>query len=174
MVRYLYNNPQHRVGETHNPKLGELTLWIQRTPQTSALGRGHLKAGHYRFEACEHNNVIKAGDIRVAFDELCKYISNLNPKHNAGYVRLCCLEKIMDFPTLCEDLDAKPQDCALPLERLQENPMILRDRTELDHVQRFIDFCNENGRAPLSFTDLEALTIVILEFGPGELEGPAL
>ena len=75
----------------------------------------------------------------------------------------------MDFPTFCEDLGAKPEDCVLPLEQLQENPMILRDRTELDHMQRFIGFCNENRRAPLSYSDLEALTIEILEFGPGEL-----
>lgn len=72
MVRYLHNNPQHRGCETYNPKLGGLTLWIQRTPQDSALGHGYPKASLCRFEDREHINVIKAGDIRVAFDERIK------------------------------------------------------------------------------------------------------
>lgn len=121
-----------------------LTLWIQRTPQDSALGHGYPKASLCRFEDCEHINVINAGDIRVAFDELITCLSNLNPKHNAGYVHLCCLEKKADFSMLCKDPDFKPEDGALPLERVQENPMMMRDRTELDYVQRFIDFCNAN------------------------------
>lgn len=90
----------------------------------------------------------KAGDIRVAFDQLTKYISNLNPKHNVGYVHLYyCLERKVDFPILCKDLDVKPEDRALPLQRAQENPMMMRVRTELDHVQRFIGSCNANCRA---------------------------
>lgn len=87
----------------------------------------------------------------MAFDELIKYISNLDPKHNAGYVHICCLGKIMDFAMLCKDLYVKPEDRALPLERAPENPMMMRDRTELDNVQRFIDFCNANCRAPRSY-----------------------
>lgn len=42
------------------------------TPQDIALGHGYPKASLCRFEDCEHINVIKAGDIRVAFDELIK------------------------------------------------------------------------------------------------------
>ncbi|MCJ1348245.1 hypothetical protein MMC31_006476 [Peltigera leucophlebia] len=160
LERYLYRNPQHHVGETYNAKLGGLTLWVQRTPQdSSTLGYDHPPAGLLcRFQDCEHsNNVIKAGDIRVAFDENSKYIPNLDPKHNAGYVHLKCLEKKMSFPQLCIDLDIKPEDRVLPLEPAKKNPMIMRDRRELDHVQRIIDFCNKAGRAPLSYPDLGML-----------------
>ena len=174
IVRYLYSNPQHHVGETYNPKLGGLTLWIQRTPQDSTVGYGHTKAGLCRFKDCEHNKVIKAGEIRVAFDELTKYIPNLNPKHNAGYVHLCCLEKKLDFPMLCKDLEVKPEDRVLPLERKQKNPMIMQNRMELDHVQRFINFCNENGRAPLSYPGLGTLNDEIIRLGLSELRGNAL
>lgn len=44
----------------------------------------------------------------------------------------------------------------------------------LDHVRRFPDFCNMNGRAPLSYTGLGTLIEKILRFGPSELKGPAL
>ena len=176
LVRYLYSNPQHHMGEIYNPELGGLTLWIQRTPQdSSTLDHGHPQAGLCRFEDCEHNNnVIKAGDIRVAFDEHTKYIPNLDPKHNAGYVHLSCLEKKMYLPMLCRDLDIKPEDRVLPLERAQKNPMIMQDRTELDHVQRFITFCKDNGRAPRSYPGLGTLYDEIIRFGPSDLKGIAL
>lgn len=174
MVRYLYSNLQHRVDETHNPKLGRLTLWIQRAPQDSALGYGHPEASLCWFEDFEHINVIKVGDTRVTFDELTKYISNFNPKHNAGYVHLCCFEKKMKFPMLCKDLNVKPEDRVLPLVRSQENPMMIRDRTELDHMQRFIDFYNAKSRALRFYPGLRTLNDEILGFGRRELKGRAL
>ena len=174
LYRYLYSNPQHQVGETCNPKLGGFTLWIQRTPHDSTAGYGHPQAGLCRFKTCEHNNVIKAGDIRVAFDEMTKVVLNLDPKHNAGYVHLSCLEKKMDFPKLCKDLDVRPEDRVLPLEGAQKNLMILQDRTELDHVQRFIDFCNVNGRAPLSYPGLGTLNDEISRFRRRKMKGPAI
>lgn len=174
LLRYLYCNPQHQVGEKYNPKLGGFTLWIQRTPRASDFGYGHPEAGLCRFENCEHKNVIKAGDVRVAFDELTDNNPNLDPKHNAGYAHLSCLEKQMDFPMLCKDLEVKPENRVLPLEWTQKNPMILQDRTELDHVQRFIDFCNVNGRAPLSYPVLGTLYEEISRLGPSEWKRPAL
>ena len=152
LVRYLYTNPQHHVfGETYNPKLGGLTLWVQRTPEDFANDYGNPEAGLCRFQNCDHNNVIKAGDIRVAFDELTKRILNLNPLRNAGYVHLSCLEKKTSFPMLCKDLDIKPEARVLPLEITHGNPMTFQERTVIDHVQRFIDFCNKMERAPNSY-----------------------
>lgn len=151
LVRYLYSNPQNHVGETYNPKLGGLTLWVQKTPQDFATDYGHPEAALCRFQDCEYNNVIKAGDVRVAFDELTKQIPNLNPQRNAGYVHLSCLEKKTNFPMLCKDLDVKPEARVLPLEVTHGNPMILQERTVLEHVQRFIDFCNKMGRPPKSY-----------------------
>lgn len=174
LVRYLYSNPQNYVGETYNPKLGGLTLWIQRTPQNFDAEYGHPDAGLCRFHNCEHDNVIKPGDVRVAFDELTKLIPNLNPQHNAGYVHLSCLEKKMNFPMLCKDLDVKPEARVLPLECTHYNPMILQDRTELEHVQRFITFCNEMGRAPESYPSEGLLVDEILRFGPSKLKTFAL
>ena len=173
---YLYCNPQHKVGEKYNPKLGGFTVWIQRTPRASDFEYGHhQEASLCRFENCEqHNNVIKAGDVRVAFDELTNNTPNLDPKHNAGYAHLSCLEKQLDFPTLCKDLKVKAENRVLPLELTQKNPMILQDRTELDHVQRFIDFCNLNGRAPLSYPILGTLYDEITRMGPTEWKRPAI
>lgn len=176
LLRYLYCNPQHQVNEKYNPKLGGFTLWIQRTPRASAFEyvRPRPEADLCRFRNCEHNNVIKAGDVRVAFDELTNNTPNLDPKHNAGYAHLSCLEKQMDFPMLCKDMEVKPENRVLPLEWTQKNPMILQDRTELDHVQRFIDFCNVNGRAPLSYPVLGTLYDEISRLGPSEWKRPAL
>lgn len=175
LLQYLYCNPQHQVGEKYNPNLGGLTLWIQRTPRASSdFEYGHPEASLCRFENCEHNNVIKTGDVRVAFDELTNNTPNLDPKHNAGYAHLSCLEKQVDFPTLCKDLKVKAENRVLPLELTQKNPMILQDRTELDHVQRFIDFCNVNGRAPLSYPILGTLYDEISRLGPTEWKRPAL
>lgn len=176
LLRYLYCNPQHQVSEKYNPKLGGFTIWIQRTPRASTFGYGRPRpeAELCRFKNCEHNNVIKAGDIRVAFDELTNNTPNLDPKHNAGYAHLSCLEKQMDFPMLCKDMEVKPENRVLPLEWTQRNPMILQDRTELDHVQRFIDFCNVNGRAPLSYPVLGTLYDEISRLGPTEWKRPAL
>lgn len=170
IMRYLYTNPKHHVGDTYSPKLGGLTLWIQRTPPDSSLAHGHPEAGLCRFEDCEHNNVIKAGDVRVAFDELTKRIQNLNPQHNAGYVHLSCIEKKMNFPMLCKDLDIKPEDRVLPLEPAHRNEMMMQDRSELEHVHRFITFCDEHNRAPRSYPRLGTLHDEILKFERGKLK----
>lgn len=166
LVRYLYSNPQNHVGETYNPKLGGLTLWVQRTPRDLAAEYGHPEACLCRFENCEHSSLIKAGDVRVAFDELTKSTPNLNPQHNAGYVHLSCLEKRMNFPMLCKHLDVRPETRILPLGRTHDNPMILEDRTEIEHVQRFITFCNDMGRAPKSYPSQSLLIDEILRFRP--------
>lgn len=172
LERYLDNNPQHHAGGTYNRKLGGLTLWIQRTPQDSVAKYGHPEAGLCRFDDCEHNNVISAGDVRVAFDELTKFMPDLNPQHNAGYVHLSCLEKKMNLPKICKDLDVKPEDRVL--EGKQKNHMILQDRTELEHVQRFITFCDIMGRAPQSYPSLGYLVDEILQFGRSSLQEYAL
>ena len=171
IVQYLYKHPKHQIGDTYNPKLGGLTLWIQRTPPDSSLAHGHPEAGLCRFEDCEHKNVIKAGEVRVAFDELTKHIQNLNPQHNAGYVHLSCIEKKMNFPMLCKDLDIKPEDRLLPLEPTHRNEMMMQDRSELEHVHRFITFCDEQGRAPRSYPRLGTLHDEILRFERGKLKG---
>lgn len=176
LVRYLYSNPQNHVGETYNPKLGGLTLWVQRTPQDFATDYGHPEAALCRFQDCceQHNNVIKAGDVRVAFDELTKRIPNLNPQRNAGYVHLSCLEKKTNFPMLCKDLDVKPEARDLPLEVTHGNPMILQERTVLEHVKRFIDFCNQMGRPPKSYPTQGRLIDEIMQLEPRKLKQIAL
>lgn len=167
IIRFLYKNPQHYFGKSYSPKVGGLTLRIQRTPQDFALEHGHPKAGLCRFADCKYDDVIEAGDIRVAFDELTKFIPNLNPQHNAGYVHLSCLEKKLDFPKLCIDLDVRAECRYLPLERTRTNHMALRDSTVLEHVQRFINFCVEMGRAPLSYPSKGYLFQEIARLEPG-------
>lgn len=173
LKQYLYRNPQHQVDGTYNPMLGGFTLWIQRTPRDSSFRYGYLKENLCRFENCEHDNVLKAGDIRVAFDELTKNHPNFDPMHSTGYVHLGCLEKHLNFPMLCKDLDVRPEGRVFPPGFDQKNPMILQDRTELDHVQRFIDFSIEHGRPPKCY-DERTLNAELLHFGPTKLRGIAL
>lgn len=131
------------MGEKYNPKLGGLTLWIQRAPQDSALGHGYPKAAFAGLKIVSTLTSSKREIFEWPLMSFIKYISNLNPKHNAGYVHICIL-------LLGED-KSSPEDRAFPVERAQENPMMMLDSSELDNVQTFIGFCTANCRAPRSY-----------------------
>lgn len=163
------------------------TVWMRQTTRSladSPCGSGGLRKiplldtaiPKQVFAGLKIVSTLKSSkwETRVTFDKLTKYISNFNPKHNAGYVHLCCLVKKMKFPMLCKDPNFKPEDRVLPLARSQENPIMIRDRTELDHVQRFIDFYNAKGCAPRSYPGLRTINDEILGLGWRELKGRAL
>lgn len=146
---------------------GCLTLWIQRTPEDHAIRCGDPLATQCRFENCHYNNnnnIISVGEPRVAIDELTMTSLTHDPQHNSGFVHLSCLEKYMDFPRIIRELTVKAENRTLPLEGSRKNSMILKNITELHHVERFLKFCKDTGRPPRSY----AVTKLFQEMLPYE------
>ncbi|MCJ1462497.1 hypothetical protein MMC07_001099 [Pseudocyphellaria aurata] len=154
--RYLFQNPQHFTPNGYSPKLGGLTLWIQRAPRRAdQCHKDHL-GYKCRFKNCHHGGTIAEGQLRVAFDENTRACPIYNPQHNAGYVHLKCLENFLALPNICTQLNVKAEDRVLSDESLKKNCMILRDVTEADLLTRFIDFCSTNGRGPASYPSMHS------------------
>ena len=149
--RFLFRNPRHFTSHGYSPKLGGLTLWIQRAPHPKKHCHNNFSAVKCRLECCEHAGVISAGQLRVAFDEQTRLFPNHNPLHNAGYVHLSCLERFLDFPRICTELIVKGEDRVLAYDGRKRNSMILRTVQEVDIVDRFAKFCSANRRAPASY-----------------------
>lgn len=86
---------------------GGLTLWVQTSPSDSANRYPAPSSSNCRFENCPaRKHTIKKGEFRVCLDEWTEhrsqYPNSIDPFYNAGYVHLYCLEKLIDFPSLCK------------------------------------------------------------------------
>lgn len=129
-----------------------LTLWIQRTPPDNAIRCGEPHTSHCRFEDCRFGKEIRAGEVRVAMDELTMTNPTHDPQHNAGYVHLACLEMHTNFPKTVWLLNVKAEDRVLPLEVTKKNYMILKNIGELENVEMFLRFCKRENRPPRSYS----------------------
>ncbi|CAL3965083.1 hypothetical protein PZA11_002085 [Diplocarpon coronariae] len=90
------------------------TLWIQTVPADSGRRYPTKNSDKCRFSCCpDPNRTIRKGDFRVAFDEDSSNMHR-DPYHCAGYVHLYCLEKCLDFPSICRDFDVRPDTRELP------------------------------------------------------------
>ncbi|PBP24342.1 hypothetical protein BUE80_DR004701 [Diplocarpon rosae] len=100
---------------SQNPLINKtFTLWIQTVPADSGRRYPTKNSDKCRFSCCpDPNHTIRKGDFRVAFDEDSsnKY---RDPYHCAAYVHLYCLEKYLDFPSICRDFDVRPDTRELP------------------------------------------------------------
>ena len=122
-----------------------LTLWLQRNPADSARRYPHSTSNRCRFEDCVASyHCINQGQYRVAFDEQNWRNANHDPQHNAGYVHLYCLEKFLDFPLLCQDLDVRVDDRHLPNEPRGKNKMKMGTRYEVGTAEDFIQMCKNH------------------------------
>ena len=101
---------------------------------------------------------LSAGELRVAFDVQPRNSPSHDPRQNAGYVHLCCLERFLDFPKICIQLNVKGEDRVLGGESLKRNRMILRTAEEVDIVDRFVNFCSSNWRPPASYPAMDMNT----------------
>lgn len=94
---------------TFDGKKSGLTLWIQVTPADSGKRYGHKNSEKCRFDCCpDPARTIRKGDFRIAFDEQYAKGTNTDPFHNAGYVHLYCMEKFIDFPSICQNYNVRP------------------------------------------------------------------
>ena len=155
MMTYLFEHPLHSNGSTYNPKEGGLRLWIQRNPPDSRSRYGHPCAARCKFQDCvAQHRLIGQGQNRVCFDELSCRGENLDPMHNAGYVHLYCLERFMDFPRICANLQVRVEDRDLPDEQNGKNKMKLSSSQETREATRFIQNC-ERGKLSSSYPNYQ-------------------
>ena len=141
--RYLYEHPLHFASGVYDPKESNLRLWIQRVPADSAR-RYRTKTSHRcRFKKCWGEDWgISIGHFRVAFDERSDTHKNWDPQLNTGYVHLYCLERHMDFPQICKELNVCVEDRITPKEPNNKNRMAIVGKQTLEVVLGFLRHCN--------------------------------
>jgi len=130
-----------------NPRA--LTIWLQRAPADSSRRYGGAGLSNCRFKnCCSYCGTIPTGWYRVAFDENSQTHPDADPMHNAGYAHLYCMEKFLDFPKLCHELDVRVDDRYLGLEAGKRNKMTFSDDKEVQVAHDFIRTCQMTGKAP--------------------------
>ncbi|RDL40418.1 uncharacterized protein BP5553_00397 [Venustampulla echinocandica] len=136
MITYLAQHPLHYgcADKRHS----KLRLWVQVSPADSRGRYPHKDSMKCRFRDCPNpTRGINKGMFRVCFDELSwtDMVPALDPYHNAGYVHLYCLEKFIDFPTLCKQFNVKADVRAL-LEEERNRMAVNRDHQSMETVTR--------------------------------------
>lgn len=148
--RYLFQHPLHSTPDGgYDPKRSGLQIRVQKNPADSARRYPSFTSSRCRFTDCYgQHNCINQGQYRVAFDEQSHRAgANTDPQHNAGYVHLYCLEKHLDFPSICARLNVLVEDRSLPKEPDARNRMRLGKSAALEDVaQQFIHSCEMMGR----------------------------
>ncbi|EHK98161.1 hypothetical protein M7I_6069 [Glarea lozoyensis 74030] len=151
---FLYDHKDHWRKEQGNRKQSGLRLWIQNHPADSK-NRYPVpgKSEKCRWAECPvKGGTIHKGFFRVAFDEVSSWYPHpetLDPFHNAGYMHLSCLEKMLDFPLLCKHLDVVP-DCRVLLEG-HNRMAINRDHKKMEHI--CLDFIQNSQPGQKQNTD---------------------
>ncbi len=150
--RYLFEHPLHHTPSGFDSKRSGLQFQIQKNPADSARRYPTYTSSRCRFEDCYgKNNCINQGQYRVAFDEQTFRDANTDPQHNAGYVHLYCLEKLLDFPLICANLNIRVEKRSLPREPDARNRMRLGRSAALEEVAKdFIHAC-ERGELPADY-----------------------
>ena len=126
-----------------------LIIWIQKNPSDSARRYPTKTSSRCRFKECfAIHKTINQGQYRVCFDEQTYRNANTDPQHNAGYVHLYCLEKHLDFPAICAQLDVRAENRHLPNEPNGTNRMLMTSERERSAARKFIDRCKQSGPPP--------------------------
>ena len=145
--QFLYQHPLHNTANGYDRKNSGLIVWIQKNPADSARRYPTSLSSRCRFADCfAVNNTINQGQYRVTFDEQSHQERNHDPHHNAGYVHLYCLEKLLDFPTLCRNLNVRAENRNLPSELDGKNRMLMSSKAERITADEFIDHCTTFGQ----------------------------
>ncbi|MCJ1256230.1 hypothetical protein MMC24_004051 [Lignoscripta atroalba] len=143
---YLSSHPLHNTNAGYDPKSSGLVLWIQRNPADSARRYPTKDSSRCRFINCfGSRNTIGQAQYRIAFDEQYHKDANHDPQHNAGYVHLYCIEKLLDFPQICARMNVQAEDRTLPNEPNGRNRMLFSTGQELDIAKDFITTCQQRG-----------------------------
>lgn len=150
--RYLFEHPLHHTPNGYNPKRSGLQLRIQKNPSDSARRYPTYTSSRCRFKDCYGtHNCINQGQYRVAFDEQTFRNANTDPQHNAGYVHLYCLEKLLDFPLICANLNIRAEKRSLPKEPDARNRMRLGKTDALDGVVKSFTKACGRGELPADY-----------------------
>jgi hypothetical protein len=166
MLELLYLHPLHSLDGYYNSRNSALTLWLQTVPADSDRRYPSMGSDKCRFVDCpDKHNTIRKGFFRVAIDEQSYSGIRLDPFHSAGFVHLYCLEKFVNFPLLCKELNVRPDNRLLPEPR---NKMALaRDYCELYRVaEDFIKNSQEQTTWDYTKTLSYKLTMKHLELEP--------
>ncbi|KAI4128894.1 MAG: hypothetical protein LQ347_003996 [Umbilicaria vellea] len=149
--QFLYEHPLHNTADGYDRKKSGLIVWIQKNPADSARRYPTSHSSRCRFAKCfAINNTINQGQYRVTFDEQSHQERNHDPHHNAGYVHLYCLEKHLDFPKLCANLNVRAENRNLYSELDGKNRMLMGSKAERITAEEFIDNCTTFGQ-PLDY-----------------------
>lgn len=159
MLTFIRSHPLNSHFRADNPHFG-LTLWIQVTPFNCGDRYPHRESNTCRFRDCAiRTKTIRKGQFRIAFDERLPGPPK-DPFHNAGYVHLYCMEKLLDFPSICKQYNVRPDTRKLPYE--YKNKMsIARDHPQmLTRVREFIrDSASGISRTSWKYED--SLTFIL-------------
>ncbi len=137
--RFLFTHP---LNQGHcNPKDSPLKLRVHKTPASSAK---RFPNGLFcRFTECPMRT-INQGQLLIVVDEL----SVQNPDHdlylNAGYLHLWCMERYLDFPAICANLDVTAKGREARKEEGRKNRFTISGEEERV-VEDFVACCT-NGR----------------------------
>ena len=132
----------------------KLKLWIQRTPADSARRYNNPESSKCRFRECPArrmmNGSIMHGHFRVAFDERWhRYGVNVDPfAAVTGYVHLNCIERFLDFASICAILDVEVDERALQKEPRCRWAASLVATPEGSMASQFIKKCRSGQLAP--------------------------
>lgn len=149
--QFLYQHPLHNTANGYDRKNSGLIVWIQKNPADSARRYPTSLSSRCRFADCfAINNTINQGQYRVTFDEQSHQERNHDPHHNAGYVHLYCLEKHLDFPKLCANLNVRVENRNLPSEPDAKNRMLMSSAAERITAEEFVNHCTTFGQ-PLGY-----------------------
>jgi hypothetical protein len=166
MLDFLYLHPLHSLDGDYDPRNSALTLWIQSVPADSNRRYPSLGSDKCRFASClaKHNTIHK-GFFRVAIDEHSRSSIKVDPFHCAGFVHLYCLEKFLNFPSLCKKLNIRPDNRLLIEPR---NKMALtRDYNELYGIaENFIKNSEDQTTWDYTKTLSYELTMKYIELEP--------
>ena len=143
---YLCNH--HFYGERRNFKNCGLTLWIQRAPQVTDCYGATPPLCLYKECHGDENRYIQAGDVRIAFDEKTALGLERDPRINAGYVHLKCLEAHIPyhrqiFATLNFKVEGRGPHKKDPWLR---NPTIFTTMSQIIYAEEYIEGCSKGSR----------------------------
>lgn len=143
----------HFYGERSELKDCGLTLWIQRAPLSTESYGATPALCLYKDCHVDQNRHIQAGDIRIAFDEKTARGLERDPRINAGYIHLKCLEDhIPYYRQMFAKLNFKVEGRGpQKKDRWLLNPTIFTTINQIIYAEEYIESCSKeswnDGRA---------------------------
>lgn len=138
----------HFYGERSSVKNCGLTLWIQRAPLVTNSYGAAPAICLYKDCHVDQNRHIQAGDVRIAFDEKTALGLERDPRINAGYVHLKCLEAHIPhhrqmFAKLNFKVEGRGPHKKNPW---LNNPTIFSTMSQIIYAEDYIEGCSKESR----------------------------